>query len=244
MKIIPAIELLGGKCVNLLHGNYENPKVYSEKPIDVALKFLDQGAEIIHIIDLDGAKQGKSENFEIIKELATKVSIPIQVGGGIRKNEDVVKLLDAGIYKIIVGTKLVKDIENVRTWISKYGNVFIAGIDACESELKIKGWTSSKKMDAIKLSLHAKDIGIGEIIYTDVTRDNTSDGPNFQFGRRIAEATHLNIILSGGFGKMKDLEMATTLQMFGVIGIILGKSLYEKKIDLAKAISSFSHIEK
>lgn len=240
MLIIPAIDLLDGKCVRLTEGNFKEKSVYSNNPNEIAEIFKKSGAKKIHIIDLDGAKSGKSENREIIKNIKKKFDIKIETGGGIRTENDVGELLDVGIDSLILGTVLVENIDLVKKWIKVFGaDKFIAGIDVKDRKVRTKGWLDDKGLDAISFGKKIFDLGIDTTVYTDINKDGKLEGPNIDETNEFILQTGFKVILSGGISNIEDVAKTKNIIKNGLSGIIIGKAYYEGKIDLSQAINKY-----
>ncbi|HKL80438.1 MAG TPA: 1-(5-phosphoribosyl)-5-[(5-phosphoribosylamino)methylideneamino]imidazole-4-carboxamide isomerase [Mobilitalea sp.] len=237
MKLFPAIDIKNGQCVRLRQGSFRDVLIYSDVPLKVAKQWEANGASFIHIVDLDGALVGHSVNDDVIKEIVSNVNIPIQVGGGVRTIKDIENKLSLGIARVIIGTKAVKDPGFIREAISTFGqDKIVIGIDAKDGLVAIEGWEILSNYQAVNLALDMKKAGVNTIVYTDISKDGMLQGPNINHTKEMVTETGLNIIASGGISSLKDLEM---LQEINVYGAIIGKALYEKKIELKKAISMF-----
>jgi phosphoribosylformimino-5-aminoimidazole carboxamide ribotide isomerase len=237
MKLFPAIDIKNGQCVRLRQGSFEDVLVYSDLPLKIAKQWEASGASFIHIVDLDGALVGHSVNEDVIKTIVSEVNIPVQVGGGIRTIKDIESKLSLGVDRVILGTKAVKDPGFVKEAISIFGSSkIVIGIDAKDGMVAIEGWEKISSYHAVSLALEMKQYGVKTIVYTDISKDGMLQGPNITHTKEMVEATGLNIIASGGISSLKDLEMC---QEINVYGAIIGKALYENKIDLRKAISLF-----
>ncbi|MBH1941448.1 1-(5-phosphoribosyl)-5-[(5-phosphoribosylamino)methylideneamino]imidazole-4-carboxamide isomerase [Mobilitalea sibirica] len=237
MKLFPAIDIKNGQCVRLRQGSFRDILVYSKMPLKIAKKWEACGASFIHIVDLDGALVGHSVNDEVIKSIVKEVKIPIQVGGGIRTIKDIENKLSLGIDRVIIGTKAVKDPGFIKEAVLTFGaDKIIIGIDAKDGMVAIEGWEKLSNYQAVSLALDMKKIGINTIVYTDISKDGMLQGPNTAHTKEMVEATGLNIIASGGISSLKDLEV---LQEARVYGAIIGKALYENKVDLKKAVTMF-----
>lgn len=237
MKLFPAIDIKNGQCVRLRQGSFQDVLVYSDIPLKIAKQWEAAGASFIHIVDLDGALVGHSVNDEVIKGIVSEVNIPIQVGGGIRTIKDIENKLSLGIERVIIGTKAVKDPAFIKEAIATFGaQRIVIGIDAKDGMVAIEGWEKVSSYHAVNLALEMKKLGIKTIVYTDISKDGMLQGPNIVHTKEMAEATGLDIIASGGVSSLKDLEM---LQEANVYGAIVGKALYEKKVDLKKAVNLF-----
>jgi phosphoribosylformimino-5-aminoimidazole carboxamide ribotide isomerase len=234
MIIFPAIDIKGGRCVRLLQGRAEDETVYGTDPVEMARKWEQQGAEWLHVVDLDGAFDGHSPNEEILEDLAKSVSIPIQLGGGIRSMDKIQRLLDEyGIQRVILGTAAVENTALLKQAVERYGNRIIAGIDASKGKAAIKGWVEKTDISAVELGRKMKEIGIDTVVYTDIAKDGMMKGPNLKETKDMIEQTGLNIIASGGITCLLDLQQA---KQIGAYGAIIGKALYTGAIELPHAL--------
>lgn len=241
MKLFPAIDIKNGQCVRLKQGKFEDALVYSDIPLKIAKQWEACGASFIHIVDLDGALAGHSMNEEVIKDIVSKVNIPIQVGGGIRTFKDIENKLALGVERVIIGTKAVKDPNFVSEAISTFGSErIVVGIDAKDGMVAIEGWEQVSDFQAVSLAMKMKKCGVETIVYTDISKDGMLQGPNIEHTKMLTEATGINIIASGGISSIKDLEM---LKDINVYGAIIGKALYENRIDLKTAVKMFENSE-
>lgn len=239
MILFPAIDIKNGQCVRLRQGNFEETRVYSNAPQNVAKQWEADGASFIHIVDLDGALVGHSVNDEVIKTIVSEVKIPIQVGGGIRTIKDIDNKLSLGIDRVIIGTKAVKDPVFVKEAVSIFGaDRIVIGIDAKDGQVAIEGWETVSNYHAVALALEMKKYGIRTIVYTDISKDGMLLGPNIEHTKEMVDLTGLQIIASGGVSALKDLEM---VQEIGVHGAIIGKALYENRIELKQAVDMFEN---
>ena len=237
MKLYPAIDIRNGQCVRLRQGQFEDVEVYSHVPAKVAMQWEQEGASIIHIVDLDGALAGHGVNDEVIRQIVNSVHIPIQVGGGIRSVQDIENKLNLGVSRVIIGTKAVENPQFVREIIARFGTEkIVIGIDAKNGMVAIEGWEKVSNYNAVSLALMMKDMGVTNIVYTDIAKDGMLKGPNIEHTQEIVESTGINIIASGGVSSMKDLEELSEIK---VSGAIIGKALYERRIELSKAIELF-----
>lgn len=236
MEVIPAIDLKGGKCVRLYQGKADRETVYYENPLEVALMWEQKGARRLHMVDLDGAFQGSLQNKAVIKEIASALQIPIQLGGGIREEETVSELLTLGISKVIIGTAAVDNPGLIRSLVESYGDSIMVGVDARDGLVAVKGWVESSTSRALDLIREMERAGVKEVVYTDISRDGTLRGPNFDSTREIAENTGLNIIASGGVSSLEDIKKARELEEIGISGIIVGQALYTGKFTLEEAL--------
>jgi len=233
MIIFPAIDLKDGKCVRLTKGKFDSSVVYSNSPIDIAKSFEKDGAKYIHIVDLNGAQTDHIINFQIIKEIVKSVNIPIQVGGGIRTIERARTMLDAGVQRIIIGTAAIENIELLQLLVKEYKDRVIVSIDATNQLVATRGWQNLTEINAIDLSKKLAEIGIKTIVYTDISKDGMMEGPNFFDYEELQNKTNLCIIASGGVTSLEDVMK---LKKIGLYGAIIGKAIYESKINLKEAI--------
>ncbi len=240
MKIIPAIDLLNASCVRLYKGNYSTSTIYSTDPVQSALTICASGCTRLHVVDLDAARNKGKTNRETIQNIRNAVPRAIiEVGGGIRTEKDVEELLAIGVDKLILGTVFARNPLIAKDWTKKYGNVFIAGIDALDGEVKVSGWEENTRLNDSDLARSAADNGIISIIYTNINRDGTLSGPDIENTLRIAETSGLPVIISGGISSNNDFERINKYKTTQIAGVITGKALYEEKIDLAKAVQLY-----
>lgn len=237
MQLYPAIDLKDGQCVRLKQGEFKEITVYSQKPEEVAALWQSQGATFLHLVDLDGALAGRSVNEKIIKKIADTVSVPIEIGGGIRSEEAIESMLSLGAARVIIGTKAVENPEFIRDMVKKFGqDRIVAGVDAKDGMVAVEGWEKISGITASELCNRMKEYGVRHIVYTDISRDGMLTGPNVEYTKKLTEETGMDIIASGGMSSMEDLRQ---LYHAGVRGAIIGKALYEKRIDLMEAIEAF-----
>lgn len=237
MILFPAIDIKNGQCVRLKQGSFQDMLVYSEMPLKIAKQWEAAGASFIHIVDLDGALVGHSVNEEVISSIVGEVKIPIQVGGGIRTIKDIESKLNLGVERVIIGTKAVKDPAFIKEAINTFGaDRIVIGIDAKDGMVAIEGWEIISTYNAVALALEMKKFGVKTIVYTDITKDGMLQGPNLTHTKEMVDLTGLNIIASGGVSSLKDLEHLNDINVYGAI---MGKALYENRIDLKMAINMF-----
>ena len=239
MEVIPSIDLRNGKCVRLYKGDYNQEIVFSDDPLDVALKWQSMGAPRLHIVDLDGAATGEIYNLEIIRNITHAMLIPVQLGGGIRNIEAVAGLLKAGIDRVILGTAAVESPNLIAEACSRYGENIIIGIDARNGMVATHGWVKDTGHSAVDFAKSMAEIGVKRFIYTDIERDGTLTEPNFNAVGTMVKAIKLPVIAAGGVCKTEHLK---TLQKLGAEGAIIGKALYTGDIKLKEAISELSQI--
>lgn len=237
MQLYPAIDMKGGKCVRLTQGLFDNVKVYSDTPAEMAKLWASQGASYLHIVDLDGALAGRSVNEAAIRGIVEAVDVPIQLGGGIRSAEAVEYMLDLGITRCIIGTRAVERPEFIGELIGRFGaDRIVVGVDAKNGMVAVEGWEKVSDQSALDLCMKMKEFGVEHIVYTDISRDGTLTGPNVDYTRELTERTGLDIIASGGVSGLDDL---IRLSDCGIRGAIIGKALYENRINLPEAVARF-----
>lgn len=237
MIVLPAVDIRRGKCVRLTQGDFEKEVVYSDFPEDQALKWQEAGAKYLHVVDLDGAREGHLTNIFAIKKILDEVNIPIEVGGGVRTLNDMETLLDMGVSRVILGTIAVEKPELVRDAANTFGGEnIIVGIDAREGVVAVHGWGDTGYMKADDLAMRIGDYGISTIIYTDISRDGTLAGVDAEKFAEIAEKSGISLIASGGVKSVEDIRELKKFEHSGIIGVIVGKALYEGKLDLAEAV--------
>jgi len=239
MLIIPAIDLRGGKVVRLVKGDYAKETVYSDDPAKQASEWRDKGAKLIHVVDLDGALKGKPINLDAIKKVID-VGVDVEVGGGLRNENTINKLFKMGAKRIILGTKAVEDPDFLKEMIKEYGDAIAVGIDSQAGVVKTKGWVNASNLTTLDMVHLAKGSGASTIICTDISRDGTLKGANVEGVKEILDQVNIKVILSGGIGSYADLKKAKAINNKNLVGVIVGKALYDGRIDLAEAIKSVS----
>jgi phosphoribosylformimino-5-aminoimidazole carboxamide ribotide isomerase len=237
-QVIPAIDLIDGRCVRLTEGRYDTKKVFSDDPVAVARKFEEMGAPRLHIVDLDAAKSGQGANRKIVAEIAEALRIPVELGGGIRTMEDIRQVLDLGVQYAILGTVAVKNPMLVEEAADRWDKQILVGLDARDGLVATDGWTETSTVPAEKIVFRFEKSGIGGIIYTDISRDGRLTGPNLRAVADLAGRTTLPIIASGGVSTIRDLVALSRLEKSNLIGAIVGKALYEGRFQLDAAIES------
>ena len=233
MQIFPAIDLSGGKVVRLYQGDYEKMTVYGADPCAVARDFMAAGAKYLHVVDLDGAKDGTLANFESISALAKQGGLYIEVGGGIRTEERIAKYLDLGVGRCILGTIAVKDFDFTRRMARKYGDKIAVGVDARDGYVAVSGWLETSKEKGVDFCRRLYDAGVQTVIYTDISRDGAEQGTNLALYRELARIEGLHITASGGVSSIAELK---ELRAIGTHAAILGKALYTGRLDLREVI--------
>ncbi|MBR6364989.1 MAG: 1-(5-phosphoribosyl)-5-[Lachnospiraceae bacterium] len=237
MQLYPAIDIKDKKCVRLKQGLFDQVQVYSENPVKVALAWEAAGASFIHLVDLDGALLGRGVNRDVICEIVRSVHVPVQLGGGIRSLEDMEEVLNMGVFRGIVGTKAVTDPKLLKKMVDSFGpSHVVCGIDAKNGLVATQGWVDVSNISAIELALQMKVYGVRTVVYTDISKDGMLTGPNVSATKTLSEATGLDIIASGGMSCMDDLQAISDAKIHGAI---IGKALYEKRIDLKEAVEKF-----
>jgi phosphoribosylformimino-5-aminoimidazole carboxamide ribotide isomerase len=234
MIIIPAIDLKDGKCVRLLQGKKEEVTVYSDNPAAMAKHWASLGAELLHVVDLDGAFTGEQKNFEKIKAIREAIDIPIEVGGGIRDIERIEKLISLGVDRVIIGTSAAKNPDMVKKACIRFPGKVLVGIDAKDGKVAIKGWEEITEFGAITFAKKMQDAGAAGIIYTDISRDGMLSGPNIDAMENMVSAVDIPVIASGGVSKIDDIKSLKKIN--NLWGVITGKALYAGTLDLKEAI--------
>lgn len=233
MNIFPAIDLYDKKAVRLYKGNYDEMTVYSDNPIEIAYDFEKNGAKFIHMVDLEGAKNGTTPNIEIVKEVATKTSLFVEIGGGIRNLETVEKYLNAGVSRVILGTSAVTDEDFLKEAISKYGDKIAVGADVKDGYIAIKGWIEKSEYSLDEFLSKMQKLGVKTIICTDISKDGAMRGTNLELYKELSEKYSLDIVASGGVSTIDDIKALRKMNLYGAI---IGKAYYTGAIDLKEAI--------
>ena len=234
MKIFPAIDIKDGKCVRLIKGDFKNKTEYEMSPIEQANKFKDHGFKNLHIVDLDGALTGTTTNLEVIKKIIVKYDLKVEIGGGIRTFESIKKYIDSGVEKVILGSAAIKNKQFLREACKKFKNKIALGLDSRNGMLSISGWTEDLNIKSEDYLIQVKDFGVSRLIFTDINRDGTKLGPNFEQIKKITELTDCPIIISGGVSTINDIKKAKTFSNKKVEGIIVGKAIYDGDIKLGE----------
>lgn len=232
MKIFPAIDLRDGKAVRLFQGDYDQMTVYSEDPVDIARSFKAKGAECLHLVDLDGAKDGKLVNFDTIKAIVEQVDMYVEVGGGIRDEERIRQYLELGVGRVILGTIAIKDPEFLEEMVSKYGEKIAVGVDARDGFVAINGWKEITDKESFEFCRYLRDIGVKTVIYTDISRDGSLQGTNIEAYKKLREIEGLEITASGGISFEEEIVTLKDI----ADAAILGKAIYSGMLDLQRAV--------
>ncbi|VEP12745.1 1-(5-phosphoribosyl)-5-((5-phosphoribosylamino)methylideneamino) imidazole-4-carboxamide isomerase [Hyella patelloides LEGE 07179] len=238
MEVIPAIDLLDGKCVRLYQGDYAQSEIFNDNPVAVARNWEEQGATRLHLVDLDGAKEGKTTNLSAIEAIVKAISIPVQVGGGLRDRDSIFRLLNLGVQRGIVGTVAVEKPELVAQWCQELPKQIVVGIDARNGKVATRGWLETSEVQAVDLAQRMAKAGAAAIIYTDIHRDGTMSGPNMDALRELANAIEIPVIASGGVSSLTDLLSLLALEPIGVTGAIVGRAIYTNDVNLREAVQA------
>ena len=234
--IYPAIDIRGDKCVRLFKGDYNQETVYGDSPFEMAKGFVEQGASWIHMVDLDGAKQGKRMNHEHVTKVAKKLGVNVQIGGGIRTEEDIAFYLENGVTRVILGSVAVADITFTKEMLRKYGTSIAIGLDAKDGLVATHGWLTTSQVTAVELGKALTDAGAETFIFTDIATDGTLQGPNIAATKLLAKETGKSVIASGGISSLDDIEQLAQFYDAGVSGAIVGKAIYSKRFTVKEAI--------
>ena len=236
MIIIPAIDLKGGQCVRLSQGDMDRATVYSENPAEMAKTWQGMGAKRIHVVDLDGAVSGQPKNRDAIIAVVSAVSVPVQLGGGIRDIETIKEYFSCGIDRVILGTAAFKDPRFLEKSCRAWPGRIIVGIDATDGMVCVQGWTEKTAMSVVDLVKKIEHLPLAAIVFTDIKRDGMLTGPNIESTAQLARSTHIPVIASGGVSRIEDIEALLTVEEFGVSGVIIGRALYTGNLDLRECI--------
>lgn len=236
MLIIPAVDIKGGRCVRLFQGLADKETVYGEDPVIMAQKWVGEGAEYLHVVDLDGAFEGYPKNWDAVRRIIGSINIPIELGGGIRSPEMVEKLLSGGVTRVIIGSKAVDSPDFLEYIFREFKGRIVPSIDARDGIVLVKGWEESTNLKAIDLGNTLKKIGFNLVIYTDTTVDGTLKGPNLPAIEEFIDQTGLGTIAAGGLSRLEDIVNLKRLERKGLVGAITGKAIYEGSLNLAAAI--------
>lgn len=238
MIVFPAIDIRGGKCVRLTEGRFDAETVFADDPVDMARRWALEGAEYLHVVDLDGARAGAPVNLEIVKRIVAATGLPVQLGGGIRSLESIAAILAAGVARVILGSVAVREPLLVRAACLGYGKRIVVGIDARDGVVAVEGWGVSGGVGAEELAARMAEAGVARIIYTDISRDGTLGGVNVAATRALAKAAGVPVIASGGVASLADIAAVRAAEADGVEGVIVGKALYTGAVNLAEALKA------
>ena len=237
MIFFPAIDIYEGFCVRLEKGDFEKKTIFNKNPLDQAKIFQDMGCDWIHIVDLDGAKNGNSDNFDIVKEIALKTDLKIQFGGGVRTSSKISSLINSGIERVIIGTKAIDDISFLEEACKDFPNKIAIGIDARKGKVSIEGWTKDSGVNANEFAVIAESKGVCAIIFTDIDKDGVMEGPNIGSTLEIAKSVNIPVIVSGGVSSIEDVLQIKNNEKSGIGGMICGRAVYDKKVDIREALT-------
>ena len=239
MIIFPAIDIKNGKCVRLYKGDFEKITFYNKSPINQATEFFQSGFKNIHIVDLDGALQGKSINFAVIKEIIKNVKLKIQIGGGIRTIDSINSWIDTGVDKVVMGTAAVENIGLLKNACNKFKNKIAIALDVKHGLIALTGWKKQTNISAIDFIKEIENFGVSRIIYTDINKDGTKKGPNIEYAVELSNRAKIPLVISGGISSIEDVKKIKSLTNSNIEGLIVGKSIYDGDIkikDLAELI--------
>jgi phosphoribosylformimino-5-aminoimidazole carboxamide ribotide isomerase len=234
--VIPAIDIKNGRCVRLKQGQMSQETVYSDSPVEMALHWFENGAERLHLVDLDGAVEGRPVNQELIRDMVRAIPIPVQLGGGIRNMKTIEAYLELGVQWVILGTVAYKNVAFVELACKTFPGRIILGIDAKENRVAVEGWTEETSVTALEMARRFESLELAAIVYTDIQRDGMSIGPNIRATEDLARNARVAVIASGGISGLHDVARLLPLAQYGVIGMITGRALYEGRLDLREAI--------
>lgn len=240
MILYPAIDIRGGRAVRLLRGDFERETAYDADPVDAATRWAGEGAEFLHVVDLDGAKAGAPRNLEAVRRIAAAVDCPIQVGGGLRDAESVAAALDAGGERVVIGTAALRDPDFLGAMLDAYGDRIVVSVDARDGRVALEGWTDTGRGGAVEAVAALGEHGVARFLCTAIEVDGTMEGPALEQLTEITEATDAKVIASGGVGSLADLEALAAPDAPNLEGAIVGRALYERKFTVAEAIAALA----
>ena len=236
MIVIPAIDIKKGKCVRLLQGRMDAETVFSDDPAAMGARWEAEGAQLIHVVDLDGAVGKRPVNLKTIKDIIDRVTVPIQVGGGIRDIETIRMYMDQGVSRVVIGTEAIKNPDLVKNACREFPNRIVVGIDAKGGKVAIEGWTQTTGVSAVDLARQFEDCGVAAINFTDIERDGMRSGPNLKETEKLAASISIPVVASGGVSCLQDIINLISLESAGIVGVITGRALYDGSLDLKAAI--------
>lgn len=236
MIIFPAIDLRGGKCVRLVQGDFARETIFSDDVAATALKWQNSGAKFLHVVDLDGARAGHPQNLDAIKKILAAVTIPIEVGGGVRTLDDIDALLNLGVSRVILGSVAVENFNLVAQAVARFDDKIVVGIDARKNFVATHGWEQSSTVTVNELAKKIVDIGVSTIIFTDISRDGMLSGVNAEIFAELAKFSGAEVVASGGVKSLDDIRALKAVESSGVVGVVVGKAIYTGALDLSAAI--------
>jgi|TARA_B100000795_G_scaffold187932_1_gene142953 phosphoribosylformimino-5-aminoimidazole carboxamide ribotide isomerase len=236
MKIFPAIDIKDKKCVRLIKGDFNNKTEYETSPVDQAGKYKNSGFKNLHIVDLDGALTGETINLDIIQDIVSQFDLKIEIGGGIRTMDSIQKYIDVGVEKVILGSAAIKDKNFLKQACIKFKNKIALGLDAKDGYLSISGWKENSNQLTLDFLKKVNDYGVSRLIYTDINRDGTKARPNFEETEKVADISNCPVIISGGVSSIEDIKKAKNLNNKNIEGIIVGKAIYDRDINLDELV--------
>ena len=241
MEVIPAIDIRGGRCVRLFQGDYDRETVFSDSPVDMAAHWVGRGAERLHVVDLDGARDGTASNIEIVAQIAGASPVPVQYGGGVRDVDSALRAVEMGVDRVVVGTAAVEDPCLVESLLRQIGaGALVVSVDAKEGRIALDGWTRGSGVDAVDFARKLESTGVERVVYTDISRDGTLTEPNFAGVEELAGATGMRVLVAGG---VSSVEHVSRLAAVPVEGAIVGSAVYTGAIDLGEAMAAVSEAE-
>ncbi len=236
MLIIPAIDIIEGKVVRLEKGDFNKEKVYSDNPVEIAKKWESEGAEFLHIVDLDGAKEGRVKNVGIITNIMKNVNIPCEIGGGLREASDIEYFLKNGATRVVIGTMAFEDFDHFEKLVFKFNDKIVVSVDFSENKVVKKGWQEKTDLDPMNVIKKMQKIGVKTIVVTDISVDGTLMGPKIERLKEILDTINISVIASGGISSLEDIKKLKEIKNKNLEGVIIGKALYEGRIDLKEAM--------
>lgn len=240
MIVFPAVDIQGGKAVRLRRGDFDDVTVFGDDPVSLARLWQDQGAEALHVVDLDAARTGELVNFDILERIVQSLDIPVQYGGGVRSAKNLALVAGLGVHWVVMGTAAVTALDLLDDSVKRLGERLVVGLDCSDGMVATHGWQQRSQMSAIHFSKILAEHGVKRVVYTDTARDGMRGGPNLSGLRDLAEVTSLELVLSGGIALLDDLRRLKKLDVPNVVGVIVGRALYEKAFTLADALAVFA----
>ncbi len=238
-RVVPAIDLMDGRCVRLVQGDYNRSTMYPQEPVELARLFQSVGLDWLHVVDLDGARAGEPTNLATVKALSA-TGIGIELGGGIRTAEDIEQAIGSGAGHVILGSSLMSNWDDLPDWLARFPGQLVAGVDARDGRVAVHGWRQTTTASALDLIARLEGLGFGRVIYTDIATDGMLAGPNLDQLRAVAESTQMEITASGGIGSAADIRAVAALAELGVTGVIVGKAFYDGRITLEELATCLS----